>query len=224
MWGIRYLLGFLALFASSADARDFACLPSAAAVRHEQPEAWPSWMLRVPGHEGTKCWYASARDTAHVHRNVTIPRGNATATTESVKSPDGTNGFTAQSQSETIRVPLPKPSLLAGETRAADPLATEAASGKNGVEAIVSVRRFDGPQTTGSASDAPLRISAYTDEADTEPRRDTPRPLRPIITEAAPVPNEPLPTRAVLAAFFGALLVSSIITGLIFRSARKVRA
>ena len=227
MCSIRYLLGFLALFASSADARDFVCLPSAAAVRHEQPEAWPSWTLRVRGHEGTKCWYASARDTAHDHRIATMPRGKGTAIVESVESPDSTNRFNARSQSEAIRLPLPKPSLLIGDTLAAAPLtdatAMEAASGKNGAAAVVSISGFGRPQATGSAGDEPPLISAYADETGTTPRRDTLRPLRPAITEAAPVPNEPLPARAVLAAFFGALVLSSTVAGLIFRSARKVR-
>jgi hypothetical protein len=39
------------------------CFPSASAVRQDHPEAWPSWTLRAPGHEGTKCWYAASRPT-----------------------------------------------------------------------------------------------------------------------------------------------------------------
>src|SRR6202521_2026484 len=37
------------------------CFPSASAVRQERPGAWPSWTLRAPGHEGTRCWYAATR-------------------------------------------------------------------------------------------------------------------------------------------------------------------
>jgi hypothetical protein len=37
------------------------CFPSASAVRHERPGAWPSWTLRAPGHGGTRCWYAATR-------------------------------------------------------------------------------------------------------------------------------------------------------------------
>ena len=226
MGGIRYLLGFLALFASSAEARDFVCLPSAAAVRREQPEAWPSWTLRAPGHEGTKCWYASARDTAHDHRNATMPRGNATAIVESVEPPNGTNRFNPRS--ETVRLPLPKPSLLIGDSLAAAPLANatamEAASGKNGAAAVVSMSTFERPQATDSAGDEPALISAYADETSTTPRRDTLPPLRPTITQAAPALNEPLPTRAVVAVFFGALVLSSVVAGFVSRSARKVRA
>jgi hypothetical protein len=41
--------------------RDSTCLPSASAVLQSYPGAWPSWTLRAPGHEGTRCWYARAR-------------------------------------------------------------------------------------------------------------------------------------------------------------------
>jgi hypothetical protein len=44
------------------------CFPSASAVREDHPGAWPSWTLRTPGHEGTRCWYAATRATAHDHR------------------------------------------------------------------------------------------------------------------------------------------------------------
>ena len=43
------------------------CFASAAAVRQDHPEAWPSWTLRAFGHEGTKCWYPTARTLAHDH-------------------------------------------------------------------------------------------------------------------------------------------------------------
>jgi hypothetical protein len=44
------------------------CFSSASAVRESIPGAWPSWTLRAPGHEGTRCWYATTRGTAHDHR------------------------------------------------------------------------------------------------------------------------------------------------------------
>jgi len=44
------------------------CLSSASAVRESNPGAWPSWTFRAPGHEGTRCWYAATRGTAHEHR------------------------------------------------------------------------------------------------------------------------------------------------------------
>ncbi len=57
------------VFAGS-DANAFVCLPSAEAVRQQDSAAWPSWTLRAPGFEGTKCWYASTRGAAHDHRAV----------------------------------------------------------------------------------------------------------------------------------------------------------
>jgi len=52
-------------FAASRD--DSTCLPSASAVRENHPGAWPSWTLRAPGHENTRCWYPATRTTAHEH-------------------------------------------------------------------------------------------------------------------------------------------------------------
>jgi hypothetical protein len=43
---------------------DSTCLPSASAVRQNHPGAWPSWTLRAPGHEGTRCWYPATRTKA----------------------------------------------------------------------------------------------------------------------------------------------------------------
>jgi hypothetical protein len=43
----------------AANGHDSTCFPSAAAVRQSHPGGWPSWTLRAPGHEGTKCWYAA---------------------------------------------------------------------------------------------------------------------------------------------------------------------
>ena len=53
-------------FAPSQDAST--CFHSASAVRQNYPGRWPSWTLRAPGHEGTRCWYAARRATAHDHQ------------------------------------------------------------------------------------------------------------------------------------------------------------
>jgi hypothetical protein len=53
-------------FAAAADVST--CFPSASAVRQDHPEAWPSWTLRTPGHEGARCWYAAPRTTARPSR------------------------------------------------------------------------------------------------------------------------------------------------------------
>src|SRR5947209_189973 len=60
----------LALWASSAGARDLTCLESADAVRQHYPGAWPSWTLRAAGQEGRKCWYASTRASARDHNHL----------------------------------------------------------------------------------------------------------------------------------------------------------
>jgi hypothetical protein len=49
-------------FTPSQDAST--CFPSASAVRQNYPEGRPSWTLRAPGHEGTRCWYPTKRTTA----------------------------------------------------------------------------------------------------------------------------------------------------------------
>jgi hypothetical protein len=46
---------------SAASAHDPSCLPSALAVLQNHPGGLPSWTLRAPGHEGTKCWHAAMR-------------------------------------------------------------------------------------------------------------------------------------------------------------------
>jgi hypothetical protein len=46
------------------------CLSSADAVRQQHPEAWPSWTLRAPDHEGSKCWYAGKRSTHQSQRTA----------------------------------------------------------------------------------------------------------------------------------------------------------
>jgi hypothetical protein len=51
------------------------CYPSAFAVRQDHPAAWPSWTLRAPGHEGTRCWYAKRRAVAvQDHRGGLSPK------------------------------------------------------------------------------------------------------------------------------------------------------
>jgi hypothetical protein len=42
---------------SASNRQDASCFPSAQAVHRSYPDARPSWTLRAPGHEGTRCWY-----------------------------------------------------------------------------------------------------------------------------------------------------------------------
>ncbi len=62
---------------AAASGYDPTCLPSAAAVRQSYPQAWPSWTLRAPGHEGVKCWYAATRTADDDRRNEAAPRKDA---------------------------------------------------------------------------------------------------------------------------------------------------
>jgi hypothetical protein len=59
---------------SAASSHDPSCLPSAAAVLRHRQRAWASWTFKAPGHEGTMCWYASARPRARDYRRQMTPR------------------------------------------------------------------------------------------------------------------------------------------------------
>jgi hypothetical protein len=67
---------------SAASGHDRSCFPSASAVLERQEAAWPSWTLKAPGHEGTMCWYASARPRHRDHRSEIMPRREIVGTTE----------------------------------------------------------------------------------------------------------------------------------------------
>ena len=53
---------------SAGSGHDASCFPSASAVLQNHPGVWPTWTLKAPGHEGTMCWYASARPRGSDHR------------------------------------------------------------------------------------------------------------------------------------------------------------
>ena len=67
---------------SAASGKDTSCLPSASAVLQHHRGGWPSWTLKAPGHEGTICWYASARPRTRDHRSETVQRKEIVGTTE----------------------------------------------------------------------------------------------------------------------------------------------
>jgi hypothetical protein len=50
-----------------------ACFPSASAVRRNYPEGRPSWTLRAPGHEGTRCWYPTKQTAPNTPAKETLP-------------------------------------------------------------------------------------------------------------------------------------------------------
>ena len=48
------------------------CFPSASAVRRNYPEGRPSWTLRAPGHEGTRCWYPTKQTVPDTRTKETL--------------------------------------------------------------------------------------------------------------------------------------------------------
>jgi hypothetical protein len=117
----------LVLFASFAGASS--CLPSASAVRQEHPGSWPSWTLRAPGHEGTKCWYPTASAAGPDHQNETARQIKPTETASVVQAstpsardggpsaaPAATNdiGWSHETLSpQDVAIPFPEGSLFA---------------------------------------------------------------------------------------------------------------
>ncbi len=79
------------------------CFASAEAVRQDNPTAWPSWTLRAPGHEGSKCWYASTRGAAHEHRSPPVTKTRNDGAKEQFEREADVTG--AAMPSGTVKVP-----------------------------------------------------------------------------------------------------------------------
>jgi len=76
---------------SVASAHEPSCFASASAVLQDHPGALPSWTLRAPGHEGTKCWRAATRTRESDHRSEVMPtEKEIVGTTENRLSPPPT--------------------------------------------------------------------------------------------------------------------------------------
>lgn len=59
--------------AFASDGHDPTCFPSASAVLQNHPGVWPSWTLRAPGHQGTRCWYVATRTITSDRRSGLMP-------------------------------------------------------------------------------------------------------------------------------------------------------
>jgi hypothetical protein len=59
------------------------CFPSASAVRRNYPEERPSWTLRAPGHEGTRCWYPKKQTAPDTRRKETLQTAEELEVSES---------------------------------------------------------------------------------------------------------------------------------------------
>jgi hypothetical protein len=69
---------------SAASRHDASCFPSASAVLQNHPGEWPSWTLKLPGHEGTLCWYAAGRPRGSDHRPIASDRRSETTSTKEI--------------------------------------------------------------------------------------------------------------------------------------------
>jgi hypothetical protein len=65
----------------------FTCYPSAAAVMQDRPDGWPSWTLRAPGHEGTRCWHATTPAAVHERRTELPPKRQRVGTLDNLRPP-----------------------------------------------------------------------------------------------------------------------------------------
>jgi hypothetical protein len=66
----------------------YTCYPSASDVRLNHPGVRPSWTLRAPGHEGTRCWYAGTPTATDERRSEMAPGKETIGTTERLESSD----------------------------------------------------------------------------------------------------------------------------------------
>jgi hypothetical protein len=107
---IRMLLPCLIAATSmfvSGQGNAFTCFSSADQVRQENPGAWPSWTLRAPGHEGTKCWYASTRAAAHDHQTPVTARVEHAGSKEDLERDGEVTGLATHA--DTVEAPGPVP-------------------------------------------------------------------------------------------------------------------
>ena len=110
---MRVLLIAAMLAALSVPARS-ECLPGADAVWNAHPGSHATWRLRLPGHEGTKCWYAGSKSKvtdADASRDAAHEITTVSTTAFPLPRPRSQDAL-----SDTERGPLPEPAS-AGEAR-----------------------------------------------------------------------------------------------------------
>ena len=204
----RQLAGLLAIFVWSADAHAFECASSADAVKQLHPDAWPSWTLRAPGHEGSRCWYASKRGMAHQHPKWTAAPDRAPRNAE----PELGGGSAA------LNVPPPRP-----DTPSSLPSAVDVRGGYR-VASVPTAETI--PDETGSVrvaedtTNGELGIRRESvDEADLR-RNDLPLKLAANSNEPVRAADQTFSTPALLAVFSGALVFASLMAGLMNRLRR----
>jgi hypothetical protein len=159
-WRCLYVSGWIgaSVVLPSSNANAFACLPSAEAVKQQDSAAWPSWTLRAPGFEGTKCWYASTRGAAHDHRTVS-PREPASAVVSAPPRPEPASAaINVSPQPEPVSAissKPPEPEVTGSATRF-ERVATSMANLDSTFEdRFLAVCPIAGPAVPGCTSPAP---------------------------------------------------------------------
>jgi hypothetical protein len=116
---LRVLLILTAFIAMASAAHATECLSSASAVWAAHPGSHATWRLRLPGHEGEKCWFTSPSESKVKHADVSRDTAHE-ITTVSAKFVPVPRPRSQDTLADTERTPLPafaKP-ISAGEARA----------------------------------------------------------------------------------------------------------
>jgi hypothetical protein len=113
----------------SGQGNAFTCFSSADEVRQENPGAWPSWTLRAPGHEGTKCWYATTRAAAHDHQTPVMAKTDHAGAKEHFERDSEVTGLAPHA--DTAGPPSPVPISSFDDRFSAMPSGTSTDSGSN---------------------------------------------------------------------------------------------
>jgi hypothetical protein len=106
---VPLILTALVATASTADTTE--CLSSASAVWAEHPRSHATWRLRLPGHEGTKCWFARGSADLSVPRvrRVADSRRGAVYGEADHRAVEQTIGASSQAKASTVDAPGESP-------------------------------------------------------------------------------------------------------------------
>ena len=198
----------LALWASSASARDLTCLESADAVRRQYPGAWPSWTFRAAGQESRKCWYASTRASAHNHNHL-VAGGRSIEASETIEP--STEGLGTRHQI------APPPQLMSDATRLGDAPETRVADAGDGAAAVTgSIASDPASRPADQITDRwPTRVDTRRTDAEAtqgpEPGRQS------SMAASAPAADDHLSLGGLLAIFASGVVLASIAARFVFK-------
>src|SRR5215470_2590642 len=106
----------LTIFIATASTAHAECLPSAEAVWAAHPGSHAMWRLRMPGHIGEKCWYASPSKSEEMQTDTPRNVGSEIAPVSAIAVPRPRPQL-QDTLAETERAPLPasaKPTSTGG--------------------------------------------------------------------------------------------------------------